>query len=77
LFNLIRSGIGEFQVHHEVAKRAVNVSAVALRRRVVRRVHEVDGDVLGVDDVVGLVQGADRLVSGDDSILTDVGARCV
>ena len=45
----------EFEVHEKVAERAVDVTAVALNGRVARRVDQVDGDGVGIDDIVGRV----------------------
>ena len=70
-------GVRELEVHHEVAEGTVDVSAVALRRRVPRRVHEVDAHALRVDDVVGLVQRPDLLVPRDHRVLPEVRARCL
>ena len=67
-------GVCELEVHHEVAEGTVDVSAVALHRRVSGRVHEVDAHALRVDDVVGLVQRADLLVPRDHSVLPQVRA---
>ena len=53
------------------------MSAVALRRRVPRRVHEVDAHALRVDDVVGLVQRPDLLVPRDHRVLPEVRAGCL
>ena len=50
------------------------MSAVALRRRVAGRVHEVDAHALRVDDVVGLVQRPDLLVPGNHGVLPEVRA---
>ena len=69
-------GVRQLQVHHEVTEWTVYVSAVALHRRVIWRVHQVDGDVPGrIGDVVRGVQGLDLLVAGtDDCAGTNVGA---
>ena len=70
-------GVRELEVHHEVAEGTVDVSAVALRRRVPRRVHEVDAHALRVDDVVGLVQRPDLLVTRDHCVLPQVRGGCL
>ena len=51
------------------------MAAVALRRRVARRVDHVDADALRVDDVVGLVQRPDLRVPRDHRVLPQVRAR--
>ena len=53
------------------------MSAVALRRRVARCVHEVDAHALRVDDVVGLVQRPDLLVPRDHSVLPQIRGGCL
>ena len=68
-------GVGELEVHHEVAEGTVDVAAVALRRRVARRVDHVDAHALRVDDVVGLVQRPDLRVPRDHRVLPQVRAR--
>ena len=68
-------GVCELEVHHEVAEGTVDVAAVALRRRVARRVDHVDAHALRVDDVVGLVQRPDLRVPRDHRVLPQVRAR--
>ena len=53
------------------------MAAVALRRRVARRVHEVDAHALRVDDVVGLVQRPDLLVTRDHCVLPQIRGGCL
>ena len=51
------------------------MAAVALHRRVARRVDQVDGDRVRVDHVVGGIERPNFLVPGDDSVLAHVGAE--
>ena len=74
-FSFQDGGVGELEVHHEVAEGTVDVAAVALRRRVARRVDHVDAHALRVDDVVGLVQRPDLRVPRDHRVLPQVRAR--
>ena len=75
VFSFQDGGVGELEVHHEVAEGTVDVAAVALRRRVARRVDHVDAHALRVDDVVGLVQRPDLRVPRDHRVLPQVRAR--
>ena len=75
IFSFQDGGVGELEVHHEVAEGTVDVAAVALRRRVARRVDHVDAHTLRVDDVVGLVQRPDLSVPRDHRVLPQVRAR--
>ena len=51
------------------------MAAVALHGRVARGVDEVDGDGVGVDDVVRSEQGSNLLVAGYHRVLAHVGAE--
>ena len=53
------------------------MAAAALHRRVVGRVHQVDGYILRVSHVVGGVERPNVLVAGPDGVLPDVRARGV
>lgn len=50
------------------------MTAIALDRRVAGGVDQVDGDGVGVDDVVGGEEGSNLLMAGNHRVLAHVGA---
>ena len=64
----------QFKIHHQIAEWAIDVAAVALDCRVAGGVDQVDGDAVGVDDVVGGEEGSNLLMAGNHRVLAHVGA---
>ena len=69
----VESLFTQFKIHHQIAERAIDVPAVALDRRVAGSVDQIDGDGVGVDDVVGGEEGSNLLMAGNHRILAHVG----
>lgn len=70
----VESLFTQFKIHHQIAERAIDVPAVALDRRVSGGVDQIDGDGVGVDDVVGGKEGSNLLMAGNHRVFAHVGA---